>query len=455
MTRLHTAILTGATFLASMVFFIPVFAHDDHVKASGASFDPNAPKRVSQATAIAIELKTAEVDFGEVEDVMRLTGIVQPRPDALVAISPMYPGVVRSIAVQPGDKVIKGMFVAEFASPEVASLQFELKRAESQVASLEIEVPLLIRGAEIAEAVAQRLDSASGTSVSANIVAQRQSEALKARSIAASQGIALVQAQSDVDSLRRRIATTQSTGEARDGMAANSVKDQNAGPLGKSLEKSAQTGLIQFTSPIDGVVVSRSAIPGQSVAAGVGIVTIGNFKFVQIEGEIPEGLLYRLGSAQGAKVRVRTGSSATSAVVADGIVRFISPTIDLTKRTAHLIVDVDNTSGALRPGQFVDLSVVLNSNDSAVVVPASAIVKEGPLQFIFVEEGKGENVSYKKRDVATGIRDDRVVEIKEGVVPGDVIVISGAFSLSQLRGFVLETSLAPAPKPANAHHHTH
>ena len=156
MTRSHTAILAGATVLASMVFLIPVFAHDGHVKASGASFDPNAPKRVSQATASAIELKTAEVDFGEVEDVMRLTGIVQPRPGALVAISPMYPGVVRSIAVQPGDKVIKGMFVAEFASPEVAGLQFDLKRAESQVASLELEVPSLLRSAEIAEAVAQR-----------------------------------------------------------------------------------------------------------------------------------------------------------------------------------------------------------------------------------------------------------------------------------------------------------
>ncbi|NDG64905.1 MAG: hypothetical protein EBY29_15795, partial [Planctomycetes bacterium] len=181
MTRSHTAILAGVTILAIMGFFIPVFAHDGHVKASGASFDPNAPKKVSQATASAIELKTAEVDFGEVEDVMRLTGIVQPRPDALVAISPMYPGVVRSIAVQPGDKVTKGMFVAEFASPEVAGLQFDLKRAESQVASLELEVPSLLRSAEIAEAVAQRLGSASGTSVSANIVAQRQSEALKAR----------------------------------------------------------------------------------------------------------------------------------------------------------------------------------------------------------------------------------------------------------------------------------
>lgn len=45
MTRSHTAILAGVTILAIMGFFIPVFAHDGHVKASGASFDPNAPKK--------------------------------------------------------------------------------------------------------------------------------------------------------------------------------------------------------------------------------------------------------------------------------------------------------------------------------------------------------------------------------------------------------------------------
>ena len=177
---------------------------------------------------------------------------------------------------------------------------------------------------------------------------------------------------------------------------------------------------------------------------------------MQVEGELPEGLLDRLGSAQGAEVRIRRGVSAASDVVADGIVRFISPVIDATKRTAHLIVDVNNAPGLLRQGQFVDLAVVLSTNDSAVVVPVSAIVKEGPLQYVFVKEGKAENVVFKKRDIATGVRDDRVVEIKQGLVPGDVIVVSGAFSVSQLRGFV-----PGAPEPAEPaksgddHGHTH
>lgn len=433
----HSRFLTlmiAIVFVITLVF-LPAHGHDGHVKSAGATFDPNSPKQVSQATASAIDLKTAEVDFGQVEDVLRLSGIVRALPDSLVAISPIYPGVIRSITVQPGDRVTKGMVVGEFESPEVASLQFDLKRAESQVASLEIEVPSLVRSAEIAQAVAQRLSSTTGGSVAANVIAQRQSEALKIQSEAASRQIALLQARSDVDSLRRRVATTQSTADVGNGITRDAVE----GPNGRPLENAAIPGLIRFTSPIDGVVVSRLAILGQSVATGVAILTIGNFQSVQIDGELPEGLLNRLGSAQGAEVRVRTGSSATSAVVAQGTLRFISPTIDLAKRTAHVIVDVENASGALRPGQFVDLSVVLNRNESAVVVPASAIVKDGPLQFVFIVEGKDDSMVFIKRDIEAGVFDDRMVEIKQGLVPGDFVVTNGAFSLSQLRGFVPET----------------
>lgn len=465
MARSRAAVAMGALALITAAILIPVYAHEGHGKPTGTSFDPNAPKKVSEATASSIGLKTGEVDFGQVEDVVRLTGMVRARPDAVVAVAPKYAGVVRTIAVQPGDRVIKGMVVAEIDSPEIARLMYDLKRleadnekllvevkrAESQVASLEIEIPSLTTSAELAEAEVQRLTSA-GESVSANLLAQRKTEALKLRADAGLRGVALTQAGAEVESLRRQAESTRASAEALRG----SFPGTSEGSEGESLGDPARPGLVRFTAPIDGVVISRSTVPGAGVSAGVAIVTIGDFTSLQVEGELPEGLLDRLGSAQGAKVRIRRGVSAASEVVADGIVRFISPVIDATKRTAHLIVDVDNATGALRQGQFVDLAVVLSTNESAVVVPSSAIVKEGPLQYVFVKEGKGESEVFKKRDVATGVRDDRVVEITQGLVPGDVIATSGAFSISQLRGFVPG---APEPaKPAKSgdgHGHTH
>jgi RND family efflux transporter MFP subunit len=180
------------------------------------------------------------------------------------------------------------------------------------------------------------------------------------------------------------------------------------------------------------------------VATGVPILRVGNFDRVQIEGEVPEGLLASVAASTNAKVRIRRGVGGELA--GEGTVRFLGPMIDPAKRTAHLVVDADNASGSLRPGEFVDLAVVVRERESAVVVPTSAIVREGPLEFVFVVEGKGENKVFRKRDVATGVRDDRVVEIVRGLVPGDVVAVGGAFGLSQLRGFVPGAPAADAPE---------
>lgn len=463
MARSRVAVATSALALATAAILIPVYAHEGHGKPTGATFDPNAPKKVSEATATAVGLATAEVDFGQVEDVVRLTGMVRARPDAMFAVSPRYAGVVRSIAVQPGDRVSRGTPLAEVESPEIAKLLYDLKRleadterlvadlkrAESQVASSEIEAPALTQSAEIAEAEVQRL-TAAGENVSANLLAQRRSESIKLRADAGLRRVSLEQAKAEVESLRRQVDSIRASAEALRGTLPRSGGEHTT----ELLADSARPGLVRFVSPIDGVVTSRTAVAGEGVEAGRAILTVGEFSRVQVEGELPESLVDRITGATDSKVRIRRGVGATSEVVADGTVRFVSPVIDATKRTAHVIVDADNASGTLRQGQFVDLSVVVGSNESAVVIPASAIVKEGPLQYVFVREGKGEDITYKKRDIATGVRDDRIVEIKQGLVPGDVIAVSGAFSLSQLRGFVPAAPEAATPaKSGDGHGH--
>lgn len=457
MVRSRAALAAGALALATAAILIPVYAHEGHGKPTGATFDPNAPKKVTEATAFAIGLKTAEVDFGNVEDIVRLTGMVRAQPGALAGVSATYAGVVRSIAVQPGDRVRQGDLIAEVESPELARALFEVRRLESeaerlsaeqrratsQVASLDIEAPASEQSAALAEAEVDRLVSA-GESVSANLLAQRRGDALRLRTDASLRKVSLAQARTDADSLRRQIEATLASVEA----------------LRATLPAGAGTdaaGVIRLLSPLDGVVVSRTAVIGEGVVAGIPIVSIGDFSRVQIEGELPEGLLSRVEAAPNAKVRVRRGVAAASEVVAEGVVRFLSPVIDASKRTAHVIIDVDNPEGLLRQGQFVDLSVVLSSNDGAVVVPASAVVKEGPMQYVFVREGKGENEVFKKRDVAVGVRDDRVIEIVKGLVPGDVVAVSGAFSLSQLRGFVPGAAepVAEPAKSGDGHGHSH
>jgi hypothetical protein len=99
MVRSRAALVAGALALATAAILIPVYAHEGHGKPTGATFDPNAPKKVTEATAFAIGLKTAEVDFGNVEDVVRLTGMVQRPTRVLSARSWCNPAIVCARAI--------------------------------------------------------------------------------------------------------------------------------------------------------------------------------------------------------------------------------------------------------------------------------------------------------------------------------------------------------------------
>jgi multidrug efflux pump subunit AcrA (membrane-fusion protein) len=68
------------------------------------------------------------------------------------------------------------------------------------------------------------------------------------------------------------------------------------------------------------------------------------------------------------------------------------------------------------------------------------------MTFVFVEE----DGVYHKHDIVPGIRDDRFIEVLDGLVPGDRVVIRGAHGLTQLRGVG-----APEPEMDDHHGHSH
>jgi len=411
------AVAAVVTVAAALAF--PALAHEGHNKPAAASADPNAPKRVSEATAAAIGLRTAEVDFGQVENVVRLTGLVRPLPDRVQAVAPRIAGVVRAIRVRAGDAVHVGDIVAEVDSPESLRLTSELVIARSRAE----QAASLLETARERDALArdelERVE-ANSQAISQNTLSEKRMKSVEARGEVRRLEAELTQATREADALQRLIDALGAT----------------------------ESGVLLLAASIDGIVVAQSAIVGQGVDAGQSIAQIVDLAVVQIEGEAPERLLSLLAASQGAVARIRGGGNG--AADGEGKVRFVSPVIDATKRTGHIIIDAENHAGALRQGQFVELSVVLDINESAVVVPASAIVKEGPLQYVFVKEDD----TFRKRDVATGIRDDRIVEITQGLVPGDVVVVSGAFSLSQLKGEAPAVAAAP-DTAADGHGHSH
>ena len=178
-------------------------------------------------------------------------------------------------------------------------------------------------------------------------------------------------------------------------------------------------------------------------------------------------MIPQFASASGQHVRIRRpGAPPGEAPIATGEVRGISPTVDPIKRTAHLLIISQNpaiqgpgghagATGAERPnsvptlqeGMFVSLAVTTSPGVQSVVIPISALITDGPTPFVFIKDGD----AYIKRDILPGARNDRFLEVKDGLVPGDVVVTKGAYLLTQLR-----PAAAAAPEDHNHDHgHSH
>jgi membrane fusion protein, multidrug efflux system len=81
---------------------------------------------------------------------------------------------------------------------------------------------------------------------------------------------------------------------------------------------------------------------------------------------------------------------------------------------------VPNPDGALVPGAFADVELVIAEVEDALVVPSLAVIPElGGTKVFVLEDGKAQ-----PRPVETGIRTDTAIEVTSGLAPGDQVIVS-------------------------------
>ena len=125
-----------------------------------------------------------------------------------------------------------------------------------------------------------------------------------------------------------------------------------------------------------------------------------------------------------------------------GTVDLMSGELEPETRTLKVWVRVPNPDGKLRPNMRATLNIVTEQADSVVGVSHSAVLGEAGNLFVFVQSDD-DGLVYEKRPVVTGIKDDRYIEIIEGVFPSDKVVTLGNYQLQYVT-----TRKAPA-KPAS------
>jgi membrane fusion protein (multidrug efflux system) len=109
-----------------------------------------------------------------------------------------------------------------------------------------------------------------------------------------------------------------------------------------------------------------------------------------------------------------------------GRVLRLAPTVDQKTRALRAEVEIDNHDRQLRPGMFVEVTLIGERRENVTVIPRRALTERGGRRVAFVLRGQ----RVARQDVTLGLGDDQLVEVRDGIVPGDRVVVRGLETLT-------------------------
>jgi len=169
-------------------------------------------------------------------------------------------------------------------------------------------------------------------------------------------------------------------------------------------------------SPIDGYVAERNADLGEYMTPSTKVATIVRINPLRVRIDIPEQAI--------PTIKVGQSVSVTTSAWPDrnfsGRIARISPNVTPTSRTLTVEAEIENGSGALRPGQFATVRILQARAQPAVLVPSRAVRTESGVSRVFViKDGHA-----RERLVQLGQTEGDLVEIKSGVAAEELVATS-------------------------------
>ena len=187
------------------------------------------------------------------------------------------------------------------------------------------------------------------------------------------------------------------------------------------LERTGEvTKTLTLNASLDGIVLEKMVVAGQSVMAGMKLYRIADLSAVWIEGAVFEQDLafVEVGAA------VRAELTAYPGRLFAGRVSFVWPTVEPESRTARVRVAFANPGRLLKPGMYATLFLEAQIGGDVLSVPAEAVVMTGERNVVFVVGREG---TLEPREVVIGARAADRLQVLEGLAAGERIVASANF----------------------------
>lgn len=175
-------------------------------------------------------------------------------------------------------------------------------------------------------------------------------------------------------------------------------------------------------SPIDGFVTERTADLGEYVSPSAKVATVVRINPLRVRIDIPEQAIPAVTVGQSVSVT----TSAWPDKNFSGRIARISPNVTPTSRTMTVEAEIENGSGALKPGQFATVRILQSRAQPAVLVPSRSVRTESGVSRVFViKDGRAQ-----ERLVQIGQSEGDLVEIKGGVAADEIVATSNIEQLS-------------------------
>lgn len=217
-----------------------------------------------------------------------------------------------------------------------------------------------------------------------------------------------------------------------------------------------QLSYATIRAPITGIVGARLVYPGSAVKINdTTLAVVNRVRPLLVSFSVPEKYLPRLraamasatGKTGGMKVDVSLPGDRTQHL--EGEVRFLDNAVDISTGTIQMKAMLPNADEKLTPGQFLNVSLLLDTLLGTVTVPNEAVQQGAEGNFVFVVK---DDSSVETRKVETAASAGGVTAIRTGVQADETVVTDGQLRLAPgVRVKARETvPTSPANFPANA-----
>ena len=192
----------------------------------------------------------------------------------------------------------------------------------------------------------------------------------------------------------------------------------------RELEKAGKAAkTLGLRSPLGGTVIAKNVFEGQKVDPGMSLLRIADLSKVWIMVTVYE---YQLPFVEVGQKAVMTLPYVPGRAF-EGKVTYIYPYLNPELRQVKVRLEFENPNLVLKPGMFATVELRRTVAENRPLVPREAVIDTGVRQVAFVSLGEGR---FEPREVKVGVESDGgMVEILEGLKPGENVVTSGQFLL--------------------------